>query len=151
MRDRILGAMLLVLLFIGSTEAFAANSIFEYGSSVYYLTAEQNEYYASEVCKPHDNEGWTDEQVEDINAAFGLAWCSNYVRLVNKDYHLGWLLFKESSQYLSSMNCECSLHGHADHLGYNTYMELNNLLLAGKEPDPERVKICDGLAVVMSE
>ena len=42
MRDRILGAMLLVLLFIGSTEAFAA----DYGSNVYYLTAEQAVEYS---------------------------------------------------------------------------------------------------------
>lgn len=141
MKNRILGILLLITLFIGSTEAFADE--FDFAR---YLIEEQKEL-KSDVCKKHAPDELSDEQESNIIIGFALAYCSNYVRHVRQDYLLGWELHLEASEYIETMDCECSLHTHADSMAYNTYEELTKSLADGGEISPTRVAYCDALAI----
>lgn len=145
MKDRLLGILLLIVLFIGSTEAFADE--FDFAR---YLTEEQEELN-SPICDEHEHEELSDEQEENIIIGFALAYCSNYMRHVRHDYVLGWKLYLEAGEYIESLDCDCSLHTHADSMAYNTYLELKKSLADGGEISPTRVAYCDALALATEE
>lgn len=141
-KDRIGGVILFILLlFVVYIEASADEFSF-----ARYLIEEQEELNSS-VCDEHEHEELSDEQEENIIIGFALAYCSNYERHIRHNYVLGWKLHLEASEYINSLDCDCSLHTHADSMAYNTYVELTKALADGGEISPTRVAYCDALAV----
>ena len=141
-KDRIGGVILFILLlFVVYIEAPADELDF-----ARYLIEEQEEL-KSDACKKHAPDELSTEQESNIIIGFALAYCSNYVRHVRQDYLLGWELHLEASEHIDSMDCECSLHTHADSMAYNTYEELTKTLADGGEISPTRVAYCDALAI----
>lgn len=141
-KDRIGGVILFILLLF---VVYIESSADEFSFARYLI--EEQEELNSPVCDEHEHGELTDKQEENITIGFALAYCSNYVRHVRHNYVLGWKLHLEAAEYVNTLDCNCSLHTHADSMAYNTYVELKKSLANGGEISPTRVAYCDALAI----